>query len=98
MVANGRDAGGRFTEGNGGGPGRPKKRKQLDDSSLVDLMNAGESGAELYLAAMALQNRDEFVAMIERDFPKHILDRIRTIIGLSDLARGEIIKRLREAT
>ena len=95
---NGREGNGRFAAGNAGGPGRPKKRKELEDATLRELEAAGEGGAELYLAAMVLHDRDEWVRKIEEDFPREIGDRIRTIVALSDLARREIVRRLRDAT
>jgi len=95
-MAKGNGDGGRFALGNAGGPGRPRKSKVLDNSTLRDLMEAAQGGGELYLTAMALRDRDSWLARVESDFPKPIVDRIKTLVALSDLARGEIVRRLRD--
>jgi hypothetical protein len=93
---NGHDGAGRFTAGNAGGPGRPKKRKQLDDLTLRDLMATGESGAELYITAMVLSQREDWLADIEKHFAKGVSDRIKTMVAIADLARAELVRRLRD--
>lgn len=92
---NGRGGNGRFTQGNGGGPGRPAKKKQLDDATLKDLLDVGD-GPELFLVASVLADREEWLAKIEKSFPKAVSDRIKTLVALSDLARHEVVKRLRD--
>jgi len=91
---NGRDGDGRFSPGNPGGPGRPKKAKVLDDATLRSVMASADSGPELYLTAHVLADRDAWLTRIESQFPKRVSDRIQTLVALSDLARGEIARRL----
>ncbi len=86
---------GRFAAGGPGGPGRPKKAKGLRDATLFDLASPA-SGAELYLTATMLADREEWLASIEMDFPPSVVSRIKMLVAVSDLARSEIIRRLRE--
>lgn len=97
MVANGQDreGNGRFASGNSGGPGRPRKRPPLGDVTLRDLA-VEPTGPELFVTAMALRDRDGWLADIDSTFTKDVATRVRTLLYLSDMARTEIIRRLRD--
>ena len=93
---NGRGGNGRFSMGNAGGPGRPKKSKSLDTAMLRDLAASAESGPELFLTAMVLKDREEWLERIESGFPKAVADKIKRLVLLAELAQNEIIRRLRD--
>ena len=90
------DAGGRFAAGNGGGPGRPPKRKALDDATLHELMGMADFGPDLYIAAMMLDQRADWLERIDQMFPKVVSDRIKTLVAIADLSRKELVRRLRD--
>ena len=74
---------GRFQPGNPGGPGRPRKQKQFDGATLRDIADAGKDGTLLYLTAMVLRDRDEWLEKIEDDFSPEVVTKIKTLVAIS---------------
>jgi len=90
-----RDSSGRFTQGNRGGPGRPRGKHQVDVPTLRDLADP-PTGAELYIVAMALGDRDKWLSWIERDFSAEIVSKVKGILAIADFSQAEIVRRLRD--
>lgn len=89
-----RDDSGRFLPGGPGGPGRPRRTEDryFTHDELLTLSKV--EGHELYLAAVAMQERKEWVDKIPRQFPPEIAAKIEKLVILADLAQDVIMRRL----
>jgi len=91
-----RDLSGRFTVGNPGGPGRPRKPGASEAFSEVDLgrfINAAE-GPALWFAAQAFAESDEWLAKIKQYFPEDVYKRVARIVEVAKLAEQVQVRRL----
>jgi len=94
-----RDESGQFQPGNPGGPGRPPRsllaaaQPTLSSAQLGELATAA-NGPHLYLTALAIAERGDWLEKIARDFPPAVAARIRALVDLADLAEEELSRRI----
>lgn len=96
MHPRGRDAAGRFVSGCAPGPGRPKGSTGKKSTVTNDELHAMASitGAELWLLASALVDRDKWIERIRESFPRHVVARIDALVEVSERAHGILMGRL----
>lgn len=92
---------GRYLPGTAPGPGR-RPRSKAPPPTTEELINLADSidPAHLYFHAMVARSVDdkppaEQLEQIEKDFPPHIVKRLRTQLAISTAAEQLLLRRLR---